>query len=177
MRRALEQLLPEDHQSIEKRSRKRRDSNGRPKYQNVSFVFLGSPPFVIPFLRCAAQHIAPPAGGCFHLSLRTTGKGGTKFPDKLRSLNQITRMPASSADEFPNSIARHVHSTTRLIFRSIPNVSKRIPDNSDDQGIRDFQSFDRSGLKRKSCVRPKLGSPLFELTVPQWTVFSIAGNV
>src|SRR5437870_11840655 len=38
MRRALTQLLPEDHRSIEKRRRKRRDSNERPNYQNVSFL-------------------------------------------------------------------------------------------------------------------------------------------
>src|SRR6266496_2353991 len=39
MRRALTKLLPEDHPSIEKRSCKRRDSNERPKYQNVRVSF------------------------------------------------------------------------------------------------------------------------------------------
>src|SRR6266550_6589815 len=37
MRRALTQLLREDHRLIEKRSCKRRDSNEPPNYQNVSF--------------------------------------------------------------------------------------------------------------------------------------------
>src|SRR2546426_969327 len=37
MRCALVQLLPVDHRSIEKRSNKRRDSNERPNYRNVSF--------------------------------------------------------------------------------------------------------------------------------------------
>src|SRR5439155_11049340 len=37
MRRGLAQLLPEGHQSIEKRSCKQPDSNARPKHQNVSF--------------------------------------------------------------------------------------------------------------------------------------------
>jgi hypothetical protein len=39
MPRALAQLLPEDHPSIEKRSCKRRDNNERPKYQNVRVSF------------------------------------------------------------------------------------------------------------------------------------------
>jgi hypothetical protein len=39
MPRALTQLLPEDHRSIEKRSCKRRDNNERPKYQNVRVSF------------------------------------------------------------------------------------------------------------------------------------------
>src|SRR5918996_4529787 len=39
MRRALAKLLPEDHRSVEKQSCKRRDNNGRPKYQNVCLSF------------------------------------------------------------------------------------------------------------------------------------------
>jgi hypothetical protein len=35
MLRALTKLLPEDRPSTEKRRRKRRDNNERPKYQNV----------------------------------------------------------------------------------------------------------------------------------------------
>src|SRR6266446_9961334 len=101
MRRALEQLLPEDHQSIEKRSREWRDSNGRPKYQNVSFAFSWFASLCNSVAAVGRAAHCAPAGGCFHLSLRPTGKGGTKFPDKLRSLNQITGMSASSGDESP----------------------------------------------------------------------------
>src|SRR6266480_5401663 len=45
MRRALTELLPEDHRSIEKRSCKRRDSNERPNYQNVSFSLSSAASF------------------------------------------------------------------------------------------------------------------------------------
>jgi|SRR5919106_3014735 hypothetical protein len=39
MRRALTKLLPEDHQSLETRSCKRRNNNERPSYQNVRGSF------------------------------------------------------------------------------------------------------------------------------------------
>src|SRR6266566_9059455 len=45
MRRALTQLLPEDHRSIETRSCKRRDSNELPDYQNVSFSLSSAASF------------------------------------------------------------------------------------------------------------------------------------
>src|SRR4030095_8509776 len=52
MPRALTQLLPEDHRSIEKRSCKRRDSNERPIYQNVSFSFS----WTVSFLGWSQSH-------------------------------------------------------------------------------------------------------------------------
>src|SRR6266403_889102 len=78
MRRALTQLLPEDHRSIEKRSCKRRDSNERPNYQNVSFS-----------LSSAASFFDWSQSHCFSL-LRLVipfltlfyGNDGTKFSEK-----------------------------------------------------------------------------------------------
>jgi hypothetical protein len=72
MRRGLAQLLPEGHQSIEKRSCKQPDSNARPKHQNVSFSAtlpfrLGSP------LTCTPYY----------------GKCRTKFPDKVLGVLNI----------------------------------------------------------------------------------------
>jgi hypothetical protein len=64
MRRALTKQLLEDHPSIEKRSRKRRDNNERPKYQNVC---VSSSSGLIRFLHLAAPHIAVPAWGAFIL--------------------------------------------------------------------------------------------------------------
>src|SRR6266480_4810921 len=45
MRRASTKLLPEDRRSIEQRSCKRRDSNERPNYQNVSFSLSSAASF------------------------------------------------------------------------------------------------------------------------------------
>src|ERR1043166_1085694 len=42
MRRALAQLLPVDHRSIEKRNYKQRDNNERPNYRNVRFSVSSS---------------------------------------------------------------------------------------------------------------------------------------
>src|SRR6266566_5186639 len=91
MRRALTQLLPEDHRSIEKRSCKRRDSNERPNYQNVSFS-----------LSSAASFFDWPQSHCFSL-LRLVfpfltlfyGNDGTKFPKKAeRRLSLSSNSPA-----------------------------------------------------------------------------------
>src|SRR5206468_3588942 len=62
MRRALTKLLSEDHRSIEKRRRKRRDSNERPNYQNVSFLLSSA---VCSFdwsqPHCLSLHVLPKA--------------------------------------------------------------------------------------------------------------------
>ena len=78
MRRGLAQLLPEGHQSIEKRSCKQPDSNARPKDQNVSF----------------SAHCRSVWGVLSHLYslLRCTpyyGKCRTKFPDKVLGVLNI----------------------------------------------------------------------------------------
>src|SRR5467141_1580244 len=88
---ALTQLLPEDHRLIEKRSCKRRDSNERPNYQNVSFS-----------LSSAASFFGWSQSHCFSL-LRLVfpfltsfyGNDGTKFPKKAeRRLSLSSRSPA-----------------------------------------------------------------------------------
>src|SRR5438132_4837576 len=101
MRRALTQLLPGDHRSIEKRSCKRRDSNERPNYQNVSFS-----------LSSAASFFDWPQSRCFSL-LRLVfpfltlfyGNDGTKFPKKAER-----RLSLSS-----NSTARRTNAENRGI--------------------------------------------------------------
>jgi hypothetical protein len=65
MRRGLAQLLPEGHQSIEKRSCKQPDSNARPKHQNVSFS-----------AHCRS------VWGLLSLVLLTTGNVGPSSPTK-----------------------------------------------------------------------------------------------
>ena len=82
MLRALTQLLPEDHWLIEKRSCKRRDSNERPKYQNVRVSFLSMALFLIRFLQLSEQHIAAPAGGVLSCVTLFYGKEETKFHEK-----------------------------------------------------------------------------------------------
>src|SRR5258707_8953088 len=65
MRRGLAQLLPEGHQSIEKRSCKQPDSDARPKHQNVSFS-----------AHCRS------VWGVLSLVLLTTGNVGPSSPTK-----------------------------------------------------------------------------------------------
>src|SRR6266571_49323 len=75
MRRALTQLLPEDHRSIEKRSCKRRDSNERPNYQNVSFSLSSSASFFE-----WSQMVDVSLLESFPFLASFYGNGGTKFP-------------------------------------------------------------------------------------------------
>jgi hypothetical protein len=72
MRRALTKLLPEDRQSFAKRSCKSSNNNERPKYQNLRVLLSSAAFFLIRFSDLAAKQIAAPAGGCFHLSPRST---------------------------------------------------------------------------------------------------------
>src|SRR5438132_13475243 len=72
MRRGLAQLLPEGHQSIEKRSCKQPDSNARPKHQNVSFS-----------AHCRS------VWGVLSLVLLTTGNVGPSSPDKVLGVLNI----------------------------------------------------------------------------------------
>ena len=72
MRRGLAQLLPEGHQSIEKRSCKQPDSNAPPKHQNVSFS-----------AHCRS------VWGVFSLVLLTTGNVGPSSPTKCSAVLNI----------------------------------------------------------------------------------------
>jgi hypothetical protein len=72
MRRGLAQLLPEGHQSIEKRRCKQPDSNARPGHQNVSFS-----------ARCRS------VGGLLSLVLITTGNVGASSADKVLGVPNI----------------------------------------------------------------------------------------
>jgi hypothetical protein len=92
MRRALTQLLPEDHQSIEKQSCKRRDSNERPSYQNVRVSFSSAAFLFGSLLQLPARHIAAPAGGLISFVTSFYGNGETKF---LRQSFR-TRLPTCS---------------------------------------------------------------------------------
>jgi hypothetical protein len=79
MRRRLAQLLPEGHQSIEKRSCKQPDSNARPKHQNVSFS-----------AHCRS------VWGVLSLVLLTTGNVGPSSPTKCSASRTSISLSASS---------------------------------------------------------------------------------
>src|SRR6266404_5003555 len=90
MRRALTQLLREDHRSIETRSCKRRDNNELPTYRNVSFSLLSAASFFDwSQSHCLSLHPLPGAPRN-RLSLRLVfpfltlfyGNDGTKFSKK-----------------------------------------------------------------------------------------------
>jgi hypothetical protein len=81
MLRALAQLPPEDHRSIEKRSCKRMHSKGRPKYQNVRVSLLSAAFFLYSVLALRrAMHCRL---GNFHSSLRSTEKAERSSRTKL----------------------------------------------------------------------------------------------
>src|SRR6266487_487425 len=91
MRRALTQLLPEDHRSIEKRSYKRRDSNERPNYQNVSFSLLSA----ASFFDWSQPHCLSLLRLVFPFLISFYGNGGTKFQKKAeRRLSLSSSSPA-----------------------------------------------------------------------------------
>src|SRR6266566_794125 len=90
MRRALTQLLPEDHRSIEKRSCKRRDSNERPNYQNVSFSLSSAASFFEWSQMVDVSLLEP-----FPFFTSFYGNGGTKFQKKAeRRLSLSSSSPA-----------------------------------------------------------------------------------
>jgi hypothetical protein len=72
MRRVLRKLLPEDHQSLETRSCKRRNNNERPSYQNVRVSFSSAAFFFDSLLQLRAAHYRSGWGVDFicHLLLR-----------------------------------------------------------------------------------------------------------
>src|SRR6266566_3496385 len=103
MRRALTQLLPEDHRSIEKRSCKRRDSNERPNYQNVSFSLSSAASFFDwSQPDCLSLHALPGAPRnrsslrlVFPFLTSFYGNDGTKFSEKAeRRLSLSSSSPA-----------------------------------------------------------------------------------
>src|SRR5213080_520917 len=87
MRRGLAQLLPEGHQSIDKRSCKQPDSNARPKHQNVSFSFLSSTSFCDFVLAVGRAAHYRSVWGVLSLVLSTTEMSEPSSPTKPR-LNQ-----------------------------------------------------------------------------------------
>jgi hypothetical protein len=95
MRRALTKLLPEDHQSLETRSCKRRNNSERPSYQNVP-VSVSSAAFFFD-LFFAAVRAAHYRSAWKLVSFVTSfyGDEGAKFPAKSESI------AVTSAREFP----------------------------------------------------------------------------
>src|SRR6266536_1091912 len=78
MRHALTQLLPEDRRSIEKRSCKRRDSNERPNYQNVSLLLSSA----ASFFDWSQSHCLSLLQLVFPFLTSFYGNRGTKFSKK-----------------------------------------------------------------------------------------------
>src|SRR6266498_5518495 len=89
MRHALTQLLPEDHRSIEKRSCKRRDSNERPNYQNVSLSLSSA----ASFFDWSQSHCLSLLRLLFPFLTSFYGNDGVKF-SKIKSERRLS--PASS---------------------------------------------------------------------------------
>src|SRR6266567_5477996 len=111
MRRALTQLLPEDHRSIEKRSYKRRDSNERPNYQNVSFSLLSA----ASFFDWSQPHCLSLLRLVFPFLISFYGNGGTKFSKKAeRRLSLSSSSPArrGNTENRGISVTTNVHPTS-----------------------------------------------------------------
>jgi hypothetical protein len=90
MRRVLRKLLPEDHQSLETRSYKRRNNNERPSYQNVRVSFSSAAIFFDSLLQLPARHITALAGGLISFVTSFYGNGGTKFLRQRAIRLQVT---------------------------------------------------------------------------------------
>jgi hypothetical protein len=92
MRRALTKLLPEDHQSLETRSCKRRNNSERPSYQNVP-VSVSSAAFFFD-LFFAAVRAAHYRSAWKLVSFVTSfyGDEGAKFPAKSESIAVTARI-------------------------------------------------------------------------------------
>src|SRR6266498_4896958 len=91
MRHALTQLLPEDRRSIEKRSCKRRDSNERLNYQNVSLLLSSA----ASFFDWSQSHSLSLLRLVFPFLTSFYGNDGTKFSEKAeRRLSLSSSSPA-----------------------------------------------------------------------------------
>jgi hypothetical protein len=111
MRRALTQLLREDHRSIETRSCKRRDNNELPTYRNVSFSLLSAASFFDwSQSHCLSLHPLPGAPRN-RLSLRLVfpfltlfyGNDGTKFSKKAERRLSLCPQAAQLKGEYGES--------------------------------------------------------------------------
>jgi hypothetical protein len=106
MRRALTPLLPEDHRSIERRSCKRRDSNERPNYQNVSFSLSSA----ASFFEWSQSHCFSLLRLAFPFLTLFYGNGGTKFPKKAE--RRLSLCPQGAQLEGGNTENRGISVTT-----------------------------------------------------------------
>src|SRR6266496_5411352 len=103
MRHALTQLLPEDRRSIEKRSCKRRDSNERLNYQNVSLSLSSA----ASFFDWSQSHSLSLLRLVFPFLTSFYGNGGTKF-SKKKTERRLSLSSSSSARRAIWNKANHV---------------------------------------------------------------------
>src|SRR5467141_3414528 len=111
MHRALTPLLPEDHRSIEKRSCKRRDSNERPNYQNVSFSLSST----ASFFDWSQSHCFSLLRLLFPFLTLFYGNDGTKFPKKAeRRIEPLSSSSPARRGQYGKSGNLCHHESTRM---------------------------------------------------------------